>query len=91
LSADLILILVLTLKLTLGLDQSQVKYGLDFGFRPESSQDFSLRPKSYQYLTSPNVTTYGRFTTDLRYNAIYKKIVQESYYKVMRKHTTAYY
>jgi len=44
LSADLILILVLTMDLTLGLDQNQVKFGLDFGLW--SGQDFSIRLKS---------------------------------------------
>jgi len=59
LPADLILILVLTLDLSLSLDQSmikrylkryllimdqsQIKFGLDFGLRRKSSQDFSLR------------------------------------------------
>jgi len=43
LPADLIMILVLTLDLTLSLDQSQVMFSLDFSLRPKSSQDFSLR------------------------------------------------
>jgi len=40
------MILVLTLDFTLSLDQSQVKFGLDFGLKTKSSQDFSLRLKS---------------------------------------------
>jgi len=39
----LVLILNLTFDLTLGLNQSQVKFGHDFGLRPKSSQDFSSR------------------------------------------------
>jgi len=42
LPSDLILISVLTL----GLDQSQVQFGLDCDLTPKSSQDFSLRLKS---------------------------------------------
>jgi len=37
-----------------------------------------------------NAVTYGRFTTNLRQNTIYKKIVQESYGKVTRKRTAAH-
>ena len=45
-SLDFVLTTVLTLESTLGLDQSLVKFDLDFGLRPKSSQDFSPRLKS---------------------------------------------
>jgi len=75
--------LILTLDLTLGLDQSHVKIGLDFGLRPKSSQDFSLRLKSYQNLTLTHCDLVDK--VDLMFYLFFTTLCRSMKVEEMRK------